>query len=230
VHKGAQEVSRWLSERGFSASVTAPLDDLASGNPIAFAKDGFAELRYLHDTGNTAKEMQSVLAKALADPTVGPPLRKYLGDVLGGASADVIAADARIVTSGIRSQAPVLPFQAHMDQVMHIIDSVKQGQLTIGDTANLFSGNPTTAPYAGFLTKLVAFGTNLKGVADPIIVAAAPAAVAAAPVIATLLPAAAPAALATGAVAATVLAANTVTIPDGHQATITKIPNPAAAL
>lgn len=194
VHKGAQALSRWMSQRGFSASVTAPLDDLATGDAVALVSDGLKEIQYLHDPANTAKEMASVCAATMADPVLGPKFKQFLTDLLGGATPDILAADATGFTTAVRAGAPVLPIQQHLDQVMHILDSIKGGHFTMADVANLFNGNPTTAPIAGYLTKIVAAGAAVAGTA-----AAGPAG---------------------GAIASAL--ANSVTVPDGHVVTITK--------
>jgi hypothetical protein len=239
VHKGAQALSSWMKGLGFSETVTAPLDDVASGNVAAFASDGLSEVRYLHDAANRQKELKAVFSTALADPVVGPPLTQYLKDKLGGASDAVLTADGQKLQTAFESTLPQLPNQAHFDQFMHVLDSLHAGNTSMADITGLVSTNPAFAGISGFASKLLAFGHDM-GTAAAAKLTTAPDAAAAARLVAgagslagpTLLlanPLTAP--VAVPAAAAAVAAGVTVSgLLDGHNVAISAVPGtPAAA-
>ncbi len=229
VSKGAQALSKWMSSLGFSATVTQPLDDVASGSALAFGSDGLKEVQYLHDPANRAKEIKQVMSTGLADPVIGPPLREWLTDLLGGASDEVLTADSNKLVAAIHSGAPVLPNQAHFDQFMHVLDSLHAGNTTMADITGLVSTNPAFANISGFASKLLAFGHDMGSAAAKAAPLVAGASIPLAPVLAPAAAVAAVTAPVVVPVAAAVAAANTVTIPAGHQAIITPVPATVAA-
>lgn len=225
VHKGAQQLSTFLKGIGCSVQVTQPLDDLASGDRAAAIADGLKEAQYLLDAANRAKELRSITSTAMADPVVGPPFKKWLTDLLAGASSDVLDADATDVVNAVHGKASSqLDLVNHLDQLTHTIEVLQQnGGLTAGSLANLFSGNATTAPIQGFLMKLASLGQQ-------IVPAAAPAVAKTAAVVSAAVPVAAPVAVPVAAAAAGVAAGMktvTVTVPSDH--IVTSAPPPVAA-
>jgi hypothetical protein len=105
VHKWAGAVATALAKAGFSSIVCDPFLALAAGDVDTAFADG-AHLRdYLKDYHNWEKEILSVIRTALADPIMGPKVKKLFGDLLSGADAKTIQADADDVADSSQAKA-----------------------------------------------------------------------------------------------------------------------------
>jgi len=94
VHKWASKVAAAFSKAGLSQVIFTPLMDLAADDIDSMIGSGELAAHYLSHSANWEKEFLNMLAVALADPILGPKVKKFFADVAAGAPAAQLQADA----------------------------------------------------------------------------------------------------------------------------------------
>lgn len=129
VHKWAGSVATAFAKAGLSQTVCAPLQALAAGDRDGAIGAGIHLAEYLKDFKNWEKEFLNMLQVALADPILGPKVKKLCGDIVAGADQKTIQADADDIESSSPLDAVDQANATLRDSVDHILHSKQHPDL-----------------------------------------------------------------------------------------------------
>lgn len=168
VHKWAARIATAFSKAGLSSVIVKPFQNLAAADDDAALGTGITAAEYLEHPENWTKELLNMIAVGLADPVIGPKIRKFFTDELAGADQATLKADADDVVASSALSDVDKANAALEDSVHQILNS---------------SAHPELAPHidnlpAGqkFLAGLMVAGKNAaQQVAAVVTPAAAPA-------------------------------------------------------
>jgi len=146
IHEWAGTVATAFAKAGFSHTICAPLQALAAGNLAGCVSAGVHLAEYLKDVKNWEKECLSVLQTALADPVLGPKVRKLCGDIAANADQKTIQADADDLEASSPLDALTKANQALEDSMHDALHSAQHPELE-GLIAKLPKGRKSLAGF-----------------------------------------------------------------------------------
>jgi len=150
VHKWAIRVGGALSRAGASKTVVTPLNDIGGDDWEAAIGHGETAAEYLEQPSNWEKEFMGMFFTALADPVLGPKVKKACADVVAGASKETLQADA----DDVLSSSPLNDIGAADSELRDTVEHIFHAK-THPELADVFGLLPKGAK---FLSKLVVAG------------------------------------------------------------------------